>query len=325
MKAIVATHPGGPEVLEFTDVPEPTLAPDEVLVEAAAIGLNYIDTYRRSGVYKIAFPHTPGTEGAGRIVAVGDGVDAQIGALVAFSGGKSAYAEKIVVPAGEALPVPDGMDAKTAAALPLQGMTAHYLAASTFPIQPGHIALVHAAAGGVGGLLTQLVVARGGKVIATAGTEEKAAIATDFGAHDVIIYTELADLTADLPRLVRSFAGDGVDVVYDGVGKATFDASLASLARRGMLVLYGGASGQVPPFDIQLLNAAGSCFLTRPTLGDYVVTREERLWRWNELTEAVLDGRLRVPIGAEFPLADAADAHRALEGRQTTGKVLLIP
>ena len=325
MKAIIATAAGGPEVLQYTDVPEPVPGPSEVVVKVAAAGVNFIDTYRRAGVYPMPFPHVVGSEGSGTVVQVGPDTDAQLGDLVAWSAGPGSYAEYVKVPADELLPVPAGLDSMVAAALPLQGMTAHYLSRSTCEVRPGTVALVHAAAGGVGGLLTQLIVRHGGRVIATVGTAAKAELARSYGASDVIIYTELDDLTADLPVKVRGLVESGVDVVYDGVGKTTFDASLASLRTRGMMVLFGGSSGQVPPFDLQRLNSAGSLFITRPTLKHYTLTRDETLWRASEVFGAAASGQLQVPIGASFPLADAAAAHRALEGRQTTGKVLLIP
>ena len=327
MKAVIATQAGGPEVLQYTDVPDPVLSPTQVLARTAAAGVNFIDTYRRAGVYPMPFPHVPGTEGAGEVIAVGTEVDSvAVGDRIAWAAGGPSYAELVAVEQHVALPVPEEIDLTTAAAIPLQVMTAHYLVASTFPIQPGQTALVHAAAGGVGGLLTQLIVARGGRVIATVGTEEKAELARRAGASDVIVYTSLADLTAELPALVRDLTdGVGVDVVYDGVGKATFDASLASLRTRGMLALFGGASGQVPPFDLQRLNASGSLFITRPTLGHHTLDRAETMWRAGELFDAVVAGSLAVPVGQTFPLANTGDAHRALEGRATTGKVLLIP
>jgi len=325
MRAIQAREAGGPDVLELVDLPDPVPGAGEVLVRVAAAGVNFIDTYRRGGVYPMPFPHVVGSEGAGEVVRVGDGVpDVAVGDRVAWSDAPSSYAELVVVPAGRLLPVPAGVDIEVAAALPLQGMTAHYLAVSTYPVQPGDDVLIHAAAGGVGLLLTQLVVARGGRVIGTVSTADKERLAREAGADVVIRYDELADITAELPPLVKdATGGKGVAVVYDGVGKTTFDASLASLRPRGMLVLFGGSSGQVPPFDIQRLNGGGSLFLTRPTLGFYVATTEELRWRATELFEAVQAGTLNVRIGARFPLEQAAEAHRALEGRQTTGKVIL--
>ncbi len=324
MKAISAQAPGGPEVLQLIEVPDPVPGPGEVLVQVTWAGVNFADTYRRSGVYQAPFPHLVGGEGAGVVVATGEGVDEfTAGQPVAWSDAPGSYAELVVVSAARLLPVPDGVGLDVAAALLTQGLTAHYLANSTYPVQDGDYALVHAGAGGVGLLLTQLVTARGGKVIATVSSAEKADLSAAAGAVTVIRYDLLDDLTKELPPLVREASGGGVPVVYDGVGRTTFDASLASLRRRGMLVLFGGASGQVPPFDLQRLNAAGSLFVTRPNLADYVVTTAELRGRAAELFAMVADGRLQVRIGARYPLADAVAAHRALEGRATTGKVLL--
>jgi NADPH:quinone reductase len=327
MRAIHATAPGGPEVLSVVDVPEPVPGPGELLVRLGAAGVNFRDTYERSGVYPMQFPHVSGAEGAGTVLAVGDGMaDVAVGDRVAWADARASYAEQVVVGADAALPVPDGVDLETAAALPLQGMTAHYLVTSTFDVRPGQTVLLTAAAGGVGLLLTQLATARGARVIGLVGSPEKEALAREAGAAEVVRYTELGDLTAELPAIVRDMTdGAGVDVAYDGVGRQTFDASLASLRRRGMLVLFGGASGQVPPFDPQRLNAGGSLFLTRPKLGDYTADRAETRWRAGELFAAVAAGTLRVRVGARFPLAEAARAHEALEGRATTGKVLLLP
>lgn len=325
MRAIVATAAGGPDVLDYTDVPDPQPGPGDVVVQVAAAGVNFIDTYRRSGVYQMEYPHVVGSEGAGVVVAAGPDAEAQVGDHVAWSEAPGSYAEYVVVKAENVLPLPESLDLRTAAALPLQGMTAHYLCRSTYEVDAGTVALVHAGAGGVGGLLTQMIVKLGGKVITTVGSAEKAAISRRYGASEVIVYTELDDLTTELPQLVRQYAPDGVDVVYDGVGKSTFEASLASLHRRGMLVLFGGASGQVPPFDLQRLNSGGSLYVTRPSLAHYMLSRDETLWRASEVFEAAQSGELRVPIGATYALADAAQAHEAIEGRHTTGKVLLIP
>ncbi|ADG74538.1 Alcohol dehydrogenase zinc-binding domain protein [Cellulomonas flavigena DSM 20109] len=324
---MVATRAGGPEVLQVTDVPAPEPRPDEVVVRVAAAGVNFIDTYRRSGVYRMPFPHVVGSEGAGEVVAVGADVTTLApGDRVAWSSAAGSYAELVAVKEADALVVPAGVDDATAAALPLQGLTAHYLVASTFPVAAGHDVLLHAGAGGVGLLATQLAAARGARVISTVGSADKETLARASGAADVIRYRELSDVTTELPALVRDLTGGrGVHVVYDGVGRDTFDASLASLARRGTLVLFGGASGQVPPVDLQRLNAAGSLYVTRPTLGDHVATPEELRWRATELFDAVRAGALDVHVGATYPLADAAEAHRALEGRATTGKVLLLP
>lgn len=327
MRAIQATAPGGPDVLSPADVPAPRPAPGQVVVRVEAAGVNFIDTYRRSGVYPMDFPHVVGTEGAGTVTAVGDGAGFAVGDRVAWMAGASgSYAEQVSVRADTAVPVPAGVELETAAALMLQGTTAHYLVDSTFPVRPGQTVLVHAGAGGVGLLLTQLAVARGARVITTVSTEEKERLSRTAGASDVLRYDLFGDLTHDLPAAVRDLtAGLGVHSVFDGVGRATFDASLASLRVRGGLALFGGASGQVPPFDPQRLNSAGSVFLTRPTLGHYTATRDELLHRTGELFAAVEAGTLSVRIGERFPLERAADAHRALEGRATTGKVLLIP
>lgn len=325
MTAVVATRAGGPEVLAVEDRPRPRPGPGEILVQVTAAGVNFIDTYRRSGIYPVDFPHVVGSEGAGHVVDVGEGVEGFAeGDAVAWADAPGSYATYVVVRADRALAVPGGVGLDIAAALPLQGLTAHYLAASTFPISSGHRALVHAGAGGVGLLLTQLVTARGGEVIATVSTAEKEELARAAGARHVIRYTALDDLDTELPALVRQATdGHGVDVVYDGVGRTTFDASLASLRQRGTLVLFGGASGQVPPFDLQRLNAGGSLFITRPTLAHYVADRTELEWRSDEIFGAVAAGTLDVRIGARHPLAEAAEAHRALEGRHTTGKVIL--
>ena len=324
MRAIQAHQAGGPEVPELVEVPDPKPEPGEVLVRAAAAGINFIDTYRRGGIYPMPFPHTPGDEGAGVVVAVGEGVtDRAEGDRVAWVDAHGSYAELVRVRDDRALRVPDGVGLDIAAALPLQGLTAHYLVTSTYPVQQGHTILVHAGAGGVGLLLTQLATAQGARVITTVSTAEKERLSRDAGAVEVIRYDLLQDLTAELPGLVRELAGGGVPVVYDGVGRSTFDASLACLRTRGMLVLFGASSGPVPPFDIQRLNSGGSLFLTRPTLGHHIATTEELRSRADELFAAVRDGTLNVRIGARFPLAEAAEAHRALEGRATTGKVIL--
>lgn len=325
--AIHAVRPGGPEVLRPVRLPEPVPGPGELLVEVAAAGVNFIDTYRRSGVYRAPFPHVPGSEGAGRVLAVGPGTEGFApGSAVAWAEAPGSYAQRVVVRADVALRVPDAVPLRTAAALPLQGLTAHYLVASTFGVEEGHDVLVHAAAGGVGLLLTQLAAARGARVVGTVSTPEKEELARAAGAGDVVRYTELDDITRELPAIVRDLTGGrGVHVVYDGVGRDTFDASLASLRRRGMLVLFGGSSGQVPPVDPQRLNAAGSVYLTRPKLGDYTADRAELAWRAEELFSDVAAGVLDVRVGAVYPLAEAAEAHRALESRRTAGKVLLLP
>ena len=327
VKAIQARSAGGPEVLQLVEVDDPTPGPGEVLVEVAAAGVNFIDTYRRGGVYPVDFPFVPGDEGAGAVRAVGEGVTTvAVGDRIAWAQAPASYAELVRVRAEVALPVPEGVDDETAAALLLQGMTAQYLTASTFEVQEGQDVLVHAAAGGTGALVVQLAAARGARVIATTSTPEKEALAREAGAAEVIRYTELQDLTRDLPAAVRDLTGGaGVHVVYDGVGKDTFEASLASLRVRGVLVLFGGSSGQVPPFDLQRLNRAGSLYVTRPTLAHYAADPDERRWRARELFDAVASGALRVRIGHRYPLADAARAHADLESRRTTGKLLLLP
>ena len=324
MRAIQAGRAGGPDVLEPADLPEPTPGPGEVLVRTAAAGVNFIDTYRRGGVYPMPFPHIPGSEGAGTVTAVGDGVtDLSVGDPIAWADSPDSYAEFVRVKVARAIPVPDGVGLDVAAALPLQGLTAHYLATSTYPVQAGDTILVHAGAGGVGLLLTQLATARGARVITTVSTAEKEQLSRAAGAAEVIRYDLLKDLTAELPGLVRELAGGGLPVVYDGVGRSTFDASLACLRPRGLMVLFGASSGPVPPFDLQRLNAGGSLYVTRPTLGHYIATTEELRGRAGELFAAVLAGRLQVRIGVRFPLAEARGAHEALEGRATTGKVIL--
>jgi NADPH:quinone reductase and related Zn-dependent oxidoreductases len=321
--AIQFSRLGGPEVLEYVEVTDATPGPGEVLVESVGAGVNFIDTYRRSGVYDIPLPSVAGSEGAGRVIALGDGVyDLAIGDRIAWVDAPGSYAEHVIVPAAKAIPVPDGVSDEVAAGFGLQGLTAEYLARSTYPAGQGTIALVHAGAGGVGLLLTQLLVHQGATVITTVGSAEKADLSRQAGSSLVLRYDEEVDIAA----AAREFSGgEGVGVVYDGVGKSTFDASLRSLAVRGMLVLFGASSGQVPPFDIQRLNAGGSLFLTRPTLGHYTRTRAELLERAAHVLGGVRDGWLSVRIGATFPLRDAAEAHRALESRATTGKVMLVP
>jgi NADPH:quinone reductase len=319
-KAIVAAQPGGPEVLRLVDAELPVPGPDQLLVKVAATGVNFIETYERSGIYKIPFPYTPGSETAGTVVEAGSGVrDFAVGDRIASAEAARTYAEYAVVDADKALPVPDNVSDEAAGAIPLQGMTAHYLCNSTFKVEAGQTVLTHAGAGGVGLLLTQLLKAKGARVITTVSTDEKEALAREAGADEVLRYDGFADKVRDLT------GGTGVDAVFDGVGKSTFDESLSSLRTRGMMVLFGGASGQVPPFDLQRLNAGGSLFVTRPKLKDYLLTVEERRWRASELFQAVSAGALRVRIGASYPLADAARAHEDLQSRRTTGKLLLIP
>jgi len=320
--AVRITRTGGPEVLEVADVDPGAPGPGELLVDVAAAGVNYIDTYHRSGLYKLDLPITLGMEGAGTVAAVGPDVpDFKPGERVAWQGQLGGYAQRAIVPARIAVRVPDEVSDETAAATMLQGVTAHYLARSTYEVNSGDTILVHAAAGGVGLLLVQLAKARGARVIGTVSTEEKERLAREAGADEVIRYDreDFAEATRKLTN------GEGVAAVYDGVGKTTFDGSLASLAVRGFLVLFGAASGPVPPVDPQRLNAAGSVYLTRPMSSHYVRTREEIDWRFGELFAAVRDGSLKVRVGAEYPLAQARQAHEDLQGRRTTGKVLLIP
>lgn len=320
MRAIVAERAGGPEVLVEQELPDPPLGTDELLVDTAAVGVNFIETYQRSGVYAVDYPFIPGTEAAGTVRAVGAGVlGIEPGDRVTTAAAHASYADRFVVPASAAARVPDGIDFETAAALPLQGCTAHYLATSAAQPQPGDTVLVHAGAGGVGLLLTQLLVARGVRVITTASTVAKRELSRDAGAVETLEYAGFADRVRELT------GGEGAAVVYDGVGRDTFDASLRALRVRGEMVLFGGSSGQVPPFDLQRLNAEGSLSITRPSLPHFMRTPDERETRYRDLFTAVLSGALQVRIGARYALADAADAHRALEGRGTTGKIVLLP
>jgi len=322
MRAIRVHAPGDADALVLDEVPDPQPGPEEAVVRLEAAGVNFIDVYHRKGLYPQPLPFTPGSEGAGTVAAVGPGVTSvKVGDRVASETLKGAYAELAVARAERLVALPNGVETRAGAAVMLQGLTAHYLATSTYPLKAGDTCLVHAGAGGVGLLLTQIAVMRGARVISTVSTAEKEALAREAGAHDVIRYTE-QDFVAEVKRLT---GGAGVQVVYDSVGRTTFDGSLDCLARRGMLVLFGQSSGPVPPFDPQILNRKGSLFLTRPTLGHYAATREELAARSAELLGWVADGSLKVRVGAEYPLADAAAAHRALEGRETTGKVLLIP
>ncbi len=321
--ALVVTRHGGREVLAVRDLPDPTPGPGEVLVEVAAAGVNFIDVYEREGSYPLPAPFVLCQEGAGTVVATGRGVElGSRSPRVAWAMVRGAAARYAVVPAASIVPVPDDVPLDIAAAAMLQGMTAHYLAFSSFPTGPGTTALVHAAAGGVGQLLVQALKARGAQVIATAGSPEKCRTALRRGADHAIDYTEQPDIAT----LVRELTGGrGVDVVYDGVGASTFDASLASLRPRGLLVVYGAASGPVPPFDLQRLNAAGSVYLTRPSLSAYIRTRDELLDRAGTVLSAIAGHTLDVEIGGRFPLTEAAAAYELLENRRTQGKLLLIP
>jgi len=322
MKAIRVHTPGGPEALRYEAIPEPVPGPGQVLVRIEAAGVNFIDVYQRNGLYKVQLPLTVGQEAAGVVTAVGSGVtDVKVGSRVAYSALLGAYAEYATVPADRVVALPDGVSSKQAAAVMLQGMTAHYLASTTYPLKPGDTCLVHAAAGGVGLLLCQIAKLRGARVFGTVSTREKAALARDAGADEVIRYTD-QDFEAEVKRLTN---GAGLQVIYDSVGKTTFDKGLNCLARRGMMVLYGQSSGPVGPFDPQVLSQKGSLFLTRPTVVHYIATRAELLARAGEVLGWLETGRLKVRIDREFPLAEAAEAHRQLESRKTTGKVLLIP
>jgi NADPH2:quinone reductase len=322
MKAIRVHEIGGPEVLRYEDVPDPTPGPGQALIRVEAAGVNFIEVYQRRGLYRVPLPATPGSEAAGVVAALGDGVrDLAPGDRVASTNVAGAYAEYALAAAERLVKLPPGVTTRQAAAVMLQGMTAHYLATSTCPLAPGDACLVHAAAGGVGLLLCQIAKRRGARVIGTVSTPAKAALAREAGADEVVPYHE-GTFESEVRRLTE---GRGVRVVYDSVGRDTFEQSLRSLAPRGMMVLFGQSSGPVGPFDPQVLNQLGSLFLTRPTLGHYVATREELLARANDVLGRVADGTLRVRVDRELPLSRAADAHRALESRATAGKLLLIP
>jgi NADPH2:quinone reductase len=323
MRAVVVHQPGGPQALLLEERPDPVPGDGEVLVDVRAAGVNYIDVYHRTGKYPLPTPFVAGSEGAGVVSAVGAGVfHVAVGDPVAWAMVLGAgYAERVVVPAQRIVPVPAHVDLEVAAAVMLQGMTAHYLVNSTFPAATGTVALVHAAAGGVGLLLTQAAVARGARVIGTTSTEEKARLAERAGASHVIRY-DTADVAAEVRRLTD---GRGVDVVYDGVGAATWNGSLDSLRPRGMMVLYGAASGAPAPMDPNVLNVKGSLFLTRPSLAHHISTRDELLRRAGEVFEWVSSGALQVRIGARYGLAEASQAHADLEARRTTGKSLVLP
>ena len=322
MKAIRIHQVGGPEAMRLEDLPDPVPGAGEALVGVEASGVNFIDVYHRTGLYKTALPLTLGQEGAGTVLATGDGVsEVRPGDRVAWFGAFGSYATRAVVPAQRLVAVPDGVSTRQAAAVMLQGMTAHYLARSTYPLKPGDVCIVQAAAGGVGLLLTQIATRLGVIVLGTVGSEGKARLAREAGAARTVDYTK-EDFVAAAKELT---GGRGVQVVYDSVGRTTFDGSLASLAPRGMLVSFGQSSGAVPPFDPLRLSQGGSLYLTRPTLIHYVGSREELLSRAGEVLGWVKDGTLRVRVDREVPLADAAAAHRALEARETAGKVLLIP
>jgi NADPH2:quinone reductase len=322
MKAIRIKTVGGPEVLTLEDVPEPRPGPGEAVVKLEAAGLNYIDVYYRTGLYKAQLPLTLGLEGGGVVTEVGPNVtEVKVGDRVAYTGVPGAYAQFAAVPGARLVKLPDGLDGKTGAAAMLQGMTAHYLSHTMYPLKSGDWCLVHAAAGGVGLLLCQMAKIRGARVIGTVSTEAKAKLAREAGADEVILYTT-QDFEAEVKRVT---GGAGVQVVYDSVGKTTFDKSLNCLAMRGMLALFGQSSGPVSSFDPAILNQKGSLFLTRPSLAHYTATREELLQRSGDVLGWIKAGKLKLRIDLTLPLAQAAEAHRQLEGRQTTGKVLLIP
>ena len=322
MKAIVVRATGSPDVLEHTDVETPEPGAGDLLVQVEAAGVNFIDTYHRSGLYSLPLPFTPGLEGAGTVVSIGDDVRSFTeGDRVGWTQTIGSYAEMQTVPAAQAVKVPPAIASKTVAAVMLQGITAHYLTKSTYQLRPTDVCLVHAGAGGVGLLATQMAKMAGATVIATVGTREKAALSREAGADHVIVYTE-----TDFKEAVEDIMGtNAVDVVYDGVGAATFYKSIDLLRPRGTMVTFGNASGPVPEISPLLLAQKGSVFLTRPTMGDYLQTREELLLRTSDLFDWIEESDLAVRIGAEYPLSEARSAHRALEGRATTGKVVLIP
>jgi NADPH2:quinone reductase len=323
MKAIRIHQTGGPEALRFEDVPDPEPQAGQALVRIEAAGVNFVDVYFRTGLYKgPPLPFVAGQEAAGTVAAVGPGVaEVAVGDRVAWVGIHGAYAQLAVVPAARLVKLPDGVSTHQGAAAMLQGITAHYLATSTHPLQAGDTCIVHAAAGGVGQLLCQIAKLRGAKVFATVSTEEKAKIARAAGADEVILYSQ-HDFSAEVKRLN---GGRGVRVIYDGVGKATFEQGLDTLLPRGLMVLFGQASGPVPPFDLSVLNPKGSLYVTRPSMIHYIADREELMWRAGDVLAWIAEGKLRLSVDREMPLEQAADAHRALEGRETTGKVLLVP
>ena len=322
MKAVRIHAPGGPDALKYEDVPEPTPKAGEAVVRIDAAGLNYIDVYQRSGHYKLDMPLALGLEAGGTVTAVGPGVtEVKVGDKVAYTGVPGAYAQYAAVPAARLVVLPQGVSTKQGAAVMLQGMTAHYLACSTYPLKKGDTCLVHAAAGGVGLILCQIARTRGARVIGTVSTDEKAKLAREAGADETILYTK-QDFAAEVKRIT---GGKGLQVVYDSVGKDTWEGSLNCCAIRGMIALFGQSSGPIGMIDPQVLNAKGSLFLTRPSLVHHIATREELQQRAGDLFGWIREGKLKLRMEFEFPLKDAAEAHRALEGRKTTGKVLLIP
>ncbi|MFE3193974.1 quinone oxidoreductase family protein [Nocardia sp. NPDC059240] len=321
MRAIQVSEHGGPEVLRYVEVPDPQVGAGQLLVKTQAAGINFIDTYIRTGRYPTPVPYIPGSEGSGEVIAVGaDVTDFSVGDRVAWAAAPGSYAEQVIVPAAVAIPVPDGVNPEIAASALLQGMTAHYLIESIFKPSPDDAVLVHAGAGGVGLILTQLLSARGVRVITTVSTDDKEKLSRDAGAAEVLRYEE------DVAARVRELTGGvGVAATYDGVGASTFESSLAATRIRGMVALFGGASGPVPPFDLQRLNPLGSLFVTRPTLAHYTRDRAELLWRAGDIMNAVADGTLHLRIGGSYPLTQAEQAHRDLEGRKTTGSIVLVP
>lgn len=320
MKAIQVKTPGGPEKMELVELPPPQPGPKQALVQLAASGVNFIDVYFRMGLYKADVPITLGSEGAGTVVAVGPDVsEVKVGDRVAYAMARGSYADYAVVPAWQLVAIPGHVDFVTAAGAMLQGMTAHYLTHSVYPLKSGETCLVHAAAGGAGGLTVQMAKMLGARVFGTVSTEEKAAIARHSGADEAILYTQ-QDFEAEVKRLT---GGRGVEVVYDSVGKTTFDKSLNCLRPRGMMALFGQSSGPVPPFDPSILNAKGSLFLTRPTLAHYSASREELMWRAGDVLKWLDAGKLKLRIDHTYPLAEAAQAHRDLESRKTAGKLVL--
>ena len=322
MKAIQVKETGGVEKLQLVDVAKPQPGPDQALVKIAASGVNFIDVYFRTGLYKIDLPVILGSEAAGTVESVGaDVTGVGPGNRVAYALARGSYAEYAAVPAAQLVKLPDGLDFQKAAAVILQGMTAHYLTHSTFALKAGDTCLVHAAAGGVGLLLCQMARRIGARVFGTVSTEAKAQLAREAGADEVILYTE-QDFEVEVKRLTD---GRGVDVVYDSVAASTFLKGLNILRPRGMMVLFGQSSGPVPPFDANILNPKGSLFLTRPSLGHYVLTREELLWRAGDVMQWVASGQLQVRVDRAYPLAEAAQAHRDLESRRTAGKLLILP
>lgn len=322
MKLIQVTQLGGPEQLQLADASIPSPGAGQVVVHVAASGVNFIDVYFRTGLYKADLPLTPGSEAAGVVESVGDGVTAlKPGDRVAYAMVRGSYTQYAVVPAAQLVKLPDSVDFTTAAAAMLQGMTAHYLTHSTFALKKGDTALVHAAAGGAGGLIVQMAKMLGATVIGTAGSDEKAAIAKQAGADEVIIYTQ-QDFVAETKRITN---GRGVDVIYDSVGQSTFLKGLDTIRPRGMMVLFGQSSGAVAPFDPGILNGKGSLFVTRPSLAHYAANREELEWRAGDVLKWIGEGKLKLRIDRTYPLAQAADAHRDLEGRKTAGKLILLP